>query len=138
MRTLLILPCLAVFAVSALADVAPPPKPNCDDAVSNLDMRQCAYAEYKTADKELNAVYHRARKFLKETYGPEEIKNAGGQNPMLDLMDAQRKWVAFRDANCKSLGTQMLGGSGQDTIVAGCLASMTKDRAKELMTFLPD
>jgi uncharacterized protein YecT (DUF1311 family) len=36
------------------------------------------------------------------------------------------------------MGTQMLGGSGQETIVAGCLAEMTKDRAKELMTFLPD
>jgi uncharacterized protein YecT (DUF1311 family) len=36
------------------------------------------------------------------------------------------------------MGTQMLGGSGQPTIVAGCMASMTKERAKELMTFLPD
>ena len=130
---------LPFSAFAAIADVAPPPpKQNCDDAMSNLEMRQCADAEYRAADKELNSVYQRALKFLRETYGPAEIKQAGGQDPAADLRDAQRKWVAFRDANCRSMGAQMLGGSGQPTIEAGCLASMTKDRVKELMTFLPD
>jgi uncharacterized protein YecT (DUF1311 family) len=138
MKKILIAAALA-FAPVALADVIPPPpKPNCDEPMSNLEMRQCSHAEFKAADKELNAVYQRALKFMRETYGAEEIKQAGGQNPAADLRDAQRKWVAFRDANCRSMGTQMLGGSGQATLVAGCLASMTKDRAKELMTFLPE
>lgn len=129
-----------VLAPLAMADVAPPPPPkgNCDDAMSNLEMRQCSYAEYQAADKELNAAYAKVIKSLKETYGREEIKQAGGQDPVADLKDAQRKWVAFRDANCRSLGTQMLGGSGQQTIVAGCLSSMTKDRVKELTSFLPE
>lgn len=109
----------------------------CQDE-SNLGMRQCSLAEYKLADKELNTVYAKVLKSLKESYGPEEIKNAGGQDPVEDMKDAQRKWVVFRDANCKSLGTQMFGGSGQETIVAGCLSSMTKDRVKELKTFLPE
>lgn len=138
MRILTIAAALPLIAAMALADAVPPPKPNCDDAMSNHEMRQCSDAEFKAADKELNAVYQRAVKFLKEVYGPEEIKQAGGQNPVTDLRDAQRKWLAFRDANCRSMGTQMLGGSGQPTIVAGCMASMTKERAKELMTFLPD
>lgn len=139
MRHVLLIATIPFIAASALADVVPPPaKRNCDEAMSNLDMRQCSYEEYKAADKELNSVYQRALKFLRETYGPGEIKDAGGQDPAADLRDAQKKWVAFRDANCRSMGTQMLGGSGQATIEAGCLASMTKDRAKELMTFLPD
>jgi uncharacterized protein YecT (DUF1311 family) len=139
MRRLVLAVAAAFFASLAWADVVPPrPKSTCDDPVSNLDMRQCAYAEYKAADAELNAVYLKALKFLRETYGPEEIKQAGGQNPAVDLRDAQKKWVAFRDANCRSLGTQMLGGSGQQTIVAGCLASMTKERVTELKTFLPE
>lgn len=138
MRLVYLAAMLPIFASIAIADIAPPPKPNCDEPMSNMDMRQCSYDEFKAADKELNAVYQRALKFLRETYGPDEIKQAGGQDPSADLRDAQRKWVTFRDANCRSLGTQMLGGSGQETIVAGCMASMTKDRAKELMTFLPD
>jgi uncharacterized protein YecT (DUF1311 family) len=138
MRILTIAAALPLLAGVAFADVAPPPKPNCDDAMSNHEMRQCADAEFKAADKELNAVYQRALKFMRETYGKEEIRQAGGQDPSADLRDAQRKWVAFRDANCRSMGTQMLGGSGQATIVAGCVAAMTKERAKELMTFLPD
>lgn len=138
MRGLFALVSLPFFVSASLADVAPPPKPNCDDATSNLEMRQCAYAEFKASDKELNAVYAQAMASLKETYGPAEIRQAGGQNPATDLKDAQRKWIAFRDANCRSLGTQMLGGSGQQTIVAGCLASMTKDRVKELKSFLPE
>jgi uncharacterized protein YecT (DUF1311 family) len=113
-------------------------KLDCKNPQDNMSMRQCAYEEYKAADKELNGVYAKAMASLKETYGREEIKQAGGQDPAKDLKDAQRKWVAFRDANCRSLGTQMLGGSGQQTIVAGCLASMTKDRVKELKTFLPE
>lgn len=137
MRIVVFAAALALAAPIAAADVVPP-KPGCDDAMSNLEMRQCSYAEHQTADKELNAVYQRAVKFLKDTYGPAEIKAAGGQDPAADLKDAQRKWVAFRDANCRSLGTQMFGGSGQDTIVAGCLAAMTKERVKELKSFLPE
>ena len=139
MRFVIFTSALPFVALSAFADVVPPPaKRNCDDAMSNLEMRQCALAEYQQADQELNAVYQRALKFLRETYGRDEIKQAGGQDPSADLRDAQKKWIAFRDANCRSMGTQMLGGSGQETIVAGCLAEMTKDRTKELMTFLPD
>jgi uncharacterized protein YecT (DUF1311 family) len=131
-RTLLIAGAALAFAQSASA------KLDCKDPQDNLTMRQCAYEDYKAADKELNGVYAKAMAAMKSNYGPQEIKDAGGQDPSKDLKDAQRKWVAFRDANCRSLGTQMLGGSGQDTIVAGCLASMTKERVTELKTFLPE
>ncbi|HAH09119.1 MAG TPA: urease-associated protein [Alphaproteobacteria bacterium] len=111
-------------------------KLNCKEPMSTADMLQCADQDFQRADKELNAIYAKIMTQLKETYTAEDIKNAGGQDPVADLKDAQRKWIAFRDANCRFMGTQMLGGSGQAPITAGCMARMTEDRVKEFKNYL--
>lgn len=136
MRAVIVFGVLPVLCGLSFATAAAPKKQTCDDTLSNQALRQCYLDSYTAADKELNSLFAKAKKSLADFYGAEEIKNAGGQEPVLDLVDAQRKWVSFRDANCRSLGTQMLGGSGQETIVSSCLARMTKERVEELKTFV--
>lgn len=107
----------------------------CGDDADNQTMIQCTHQDYQKADKELNDVYAKLMKSTKESFTP-DITAGANQDPAADLKDAQKKWIAFRDANCRFAGTEMLGGTGQPLIVNGCLASMTKDRVKELKGFL--
>jgi uncharacterized protein YecT (DUF1311 family) len=101
-------------------------------------MIQCARLDYVAADKELNAIYPKVIEVFKELYSPDMIASANGQDPVVDLKDAQRKWIAFRDANCRLVGAEMLGGSGQPLIETGCLARMTKERVAELKGFITE
>jgi uncharacterized protein YecT (DUF1311 family) len=123
---------------SASADLAPPPKLNCNDANSNHEMIACARAEYAAADKQLNSTYKKTIARMREIFTREDIANAGGQDPVEDLRDAQRAWIVFRDANCRWEATQMLGGSGQPLVLHGCLARMTKERVEAFENYLKE
>lgn len=123
---------LAAAAVSTFSlNIASAEALKCGDDADNQTMIQCAYQDYQKADKELNDVYAKLMKSTKESFTP-DITAGSGQDPAADLKDAQKKWIAFRDANCRFAGTEMLGGTGQPLIVNGCLARMTKERVKEL------
>jgi len=48
------------------------------------------------------------------------------------LLEAQRAWLVYRDAQCRLEGYSLLGGSAQPMIVSGCLAMLTRQRTQEL------
>ena len=48
------------------------------------------------------------------------------------LREAQRAWVAFRDANCRLESFEARGGSMQPMLDAGCRATLTRARTAEL------
>jgi uncharacterized protein YecT (DUF1311 family) len=131
---------IGIFAGVALvlAAAAGEAPVDCSGALSTHDMLECNGRDFRQADAQLNALYPKVLKSLKDSYPPDAIRAAGGQDPVKDLRDAQRKWVAFRDANCRSLATVMLGGTGQAVIEGGCRARMTRERIKELQEFLPE
>jgi len=81
-------------------------------------MRECSGAELKRQDDRLNQNYKKAMDSLEE-----EQKGK--------LRDAQRKWVAYRDANCGMYYT-MTGGTIDQLNGIGCEVDMTKQRAGEL------
>jgi uncharacterized protein YecT (DUF1311 family) len=56
------------------------------------------------------------------------------QERRADLRDAQRKWIAFRDANC-GFYYDPEGGSAARLASMGCVLTFTADRAHELETF---
>ena len=95
---------------------------DCANAGSTADMMQCADADYKAADKQLNQSYAA----LKKTLDADGVKL---------LLDSQRAWLKFRDTNCAVAADQMRGGSLAPVINLGCLADMTSKRAKELDEF---
>ena len=53
------------------------------------------------------------------------------------LLDAQRAWVRFRDANCKFYGDPE-GGTSSRLSANECLLNVTADRAKELKLLIPE
>ena len=102
-------------AVSAYAGDLGDPEQNCDG--STYEMVECLKAKTAQWDKRLNAAYAKGL----------QLTNSARRQ---QLRQAQRAWIAFRDANC------LYYGMGEGTIArieAGdCMYSLTKTRALEL------
>lgn len=103
-----------IFALSAGAAHAACPGQN------QLQINDCAAARYATADAQLNAAWPPAKGFM-DSIGAGEL-----------LLDAQRKWLAFRDATCSAEIAPYAGGSIQPLIWYDCLARVTLTRTYEL------
>jgi uncharacterized protein YecT (DUF1311 family) len=91
----------------------------CKDAVSTKDMQDCADAEYKKADAELNSVYQATLKKLKPDDGAL-------------LRKAQRAWLVYRDAHCDAQYHLFAGGSIAAVSLTQCRATLAAFRAKEI------
>jgi uncharacterized protein YecT (DUF1311 family) len=82
----------------------------------------CLFEHYKTADANLNTVYQKALKSAAH-YGPKGIDY---------LRDAQRKWIAYRDAACEAEYSLFGGGSGGPGAKLTCLLRITGRRIEDL------
>jgi uncharacterized protein YecT (DUF1311 family) len=84
----------------------------------NPDMIDCILAETKQQDARLNENYKRLMSKLSE-----ERKKA--------LLEAQRAWIQFRDANC-TFWDDPAGGQSAAVTAKECILTTTADRASEL------
>jgi uncharacterized protein YecT (DUF1311 family) len=79
----------------------------------------------KQVEADLNAEYQRA------------LKVASGQSTSTDvqnLKDAQRKWIAYRDAVCKAQYGVVGGGTAGPSIHISCLIRITGLRIADIQT----
>jgi uncharacterized protein YecT (DUF1311 family) len=119
----------AVVMMSIPALAQDTPEVDCDKAQTQVEMNYCAHVDWEEADAELNATYKVVRATLAERDSdlePDEVK-AGTR-----LLDAQRAWITYRDAHCEVASFSARGGSMQSMLYSGCLATMTRQRTKEL------
>jgi uncharacterized protein YecT (DUF1311 family) len=95
---------------------------DCD--ANQASMNQCASKEYAALDAELNTQYNAQMGYLKTPVR----KKA--------LQDAQKKWIAFRDADCQyQAGKREEGGSLWPLAQAQCLSAQTKVRVEQLKVY---
>ena len=99
-----------------------------EDAVKNCanidfqtqgEMNDCATDNYHQWDVKLNSIYKKAL----EKYKSEDKKL---------LIIAERRWIAYRDAECKFETADTEGGSVHGMVYVGCLAYYTEARIKDL------
>ncbi|GHC57897.1 lysozyme inhibitor LprI family protein [Neogemmobacter tilapiae] len=102
---------------------------DCDNAMTQSDMNQCASMDYDAADVELNAVWKDAMATMKEIDSYLDDSEKGAEDA---LRESQRSWINYRDKTCEADGYRMKGGSAEPMLVAGCLASVTRNRTEEL------
>lgn len=98
---------------------------------NTAEVTACIVDYYKRADADLNAVYEKAIKSATE-YGPTDLVN---------LKDAQRKWIAYRDAVCEAEFALYHGGTAGGPAKFTCLWRITDQRThdlKEAYLFLDD
>ena len=92
---------------------------------SQQGMNACAGEAYERADKALNAQW----KLVLERYGDDV-----GARKL--LLDGQRAWLKYRDAQCQVEAFDSVGGSIWPLINSGCLAAMTRARTAELKALI--
>ena len=124
-RPLLVLACLTLPAAAQEID--------CANAVTQIDMNQCAYTDWEAADADLNAAYKRAMALLQKWDADMPEAEKGGAAA---LKDAQRAWITFRDKACEAEGHAMKGGSAEPLLVYGCMRQLTEDRTGQLNGFV--
>ena len=89
-----------------------------------VDMLDCIAAEYEVQDARLNAHY----KALSASLTPQRRKA---------LVEAQRLWIRYRDANC-GFRADADGGTAAGLMANDCLLTETAERAQELANLRRD
>ncbi len=114
--------------------------PTCDqekvDQGIQQEMNICAANDFYEADAELNAVWPIVRDRMKLR---DEAANSTGL-PDWDerpgyfdtVLAAQRAWLTYRDAHCRSEGYFARGGTLEPLLVSVCKTHLTKLRTQEL------
>ncbi|MCV3206923.1 lysozyme inhibitor LprI family protein [Mesorhizobium sp. YC-39] len=99
---------------------------DCANAQDQATMNECAGKSFTAADKKLNDAYRQIEGRLKDDAAGKKL-----------LVDAQRAWVAFRDAECNFQGgPRENAGSMYPMVVADCQAALTKDRVRDFENYL--
>jgi uncharacterized protein YecT (DUF1311 family) len=115
----------ATSVLMAIAPVAVALAQDCVNATSQTVMNMCADQAYRKTDAELNALYRQITDRLKHD------KEATGL-----LINAQKAWLAFRDAECTFSTSASAQGSVYPMLVAQCRDGLTSKRIDELKTYL--
>ena len=107
--TLLLLPALQLQAQTL----------DCDNAMTQMEINQCAAQALEQADQELNRVYTQYRAGLQA-------------KDWQALKQVQLAWIKFRDLDCKQVASIYEGGSMQPMVRSNCLAERTRERISHL------
>ena len=125
-----------LLALALQSAAAPQPdEPDCSapETQSQLEMNMCAGLDFEAADRELNRVYREAIEAARQS--DRELDRSTDQRPGYEavLREAQRAWVAFREAHCRYEGyEEARGGSMEPMIYSGCSARLTRERIAQL------
>lgn len=127
-----------ILAPVLMLTAAPAPNANwnCDEPEVQQEMNWCAHQDFLVADAELNTQWRLNSAILKER----DIQWMDGHGNADDgkpgffetMLSAQRAWLAYRDAHCRSEGYSARGGSLEPLLVSSCKAELTRKRTAEL------
>ena len=121
MRTIAAVAMLVVGASVARAqDAASARAVDCANATTQGAMNACAARDRAAADTELDAAF-------------EALQDRVSDEGRDALDEAQRAWIAYRDAQCAFESAGTAGGSVHPMIVATCRAELTRARTERLV-----
>jgi uncharacterized protein YecT (DUF1311 family) len=121
-RVVILAVMLAPGASGARAQNAPAYRvTDCSSLTTQMELNQCAGANYTSADTALNTLYRQLM--------AQETDAAVKQR----LTGAERAWIAYRDKECAyQVGPQQDGGSIWPMEMSNCLEQLTAARIIEL------
>ena len=124
---------MSSLIILAAATAPPNPEWNCADPMAQQELNWCAHQDFLAADAALNEQWKQTAAAMKERdadFVPMEWDDRPGY--FATLLEAQRAWIAFRDAHCRSEGYYARGGSLESLLVSTCKTKLTKDRTQAL------
>lgn len=116
---------VAIAALTLLGSLATARAENCTNPQTQADMNDCAGADFKVSDGQLNAVY---QQILGRLHAADVAKQR--------LVAAEKGWIRFRDAECAFATSASEGGSAFPMLETMCKTNLTKERIKQLTNYL--
>jgi uncharacterized protein YecT (DUF1311 family) len=101
---------------------------------TQADMNQRASNDFARADVAMNEQYRVTMALMKRMDGPQPrvpVRRTGPSHANA-LLQAQRAWLGYRDAQCAAQGSRYDGGTMQGMVVSDCKAKLTRARTAEL------
>ena len=99
--------------------------------IAQTDESKCCCTTYDTSAC-LSKIHDRVEKELNKTYSDALKQVADSADDTANLRDAERKWIEFRDAACKSEYGLWGRGSGGPNAHAMCMIRLTRVRTADL------
>jgi len=124
---------IAVAAVLLFAQVVPADAlGECEDPQAQQVMNFCAAREFEEADAALNEQWDITSTEMKAM--DRELDRANDRQPghFETLLEGQRAWLKYRDAQCRMESFQARGGSMQPMMDSHCRTYMTELRIQQL------
>jgi uncharacterized protein YecT (DUF1311 family) len=117
------------LAVPALAQEDP-----CVDLTyaTQPELNQCVFLDWQVADEALNRAY--ATAVAEARARDASITGEGGAEEL--LRQAQRAWLAYRDADCEVEASFFEGGQAEPMTRYGCMIQHTEDRTDRLWGYV--
>lgn len=103
---------------------------SCDFPGTQSEINACSYELFEKEDAKLNAAYADAMAVMKDWDASLPSKERGAVE---GLKQAQRAWIAFRDAACASEAYATKGGTISPMVLSSCMARLTATRSEELL-----
>jgi uncharacterized protein YecT (DUF1311 family) len=97
----------------------------CGDNSNQRELDACAGRSFQKADAELNADCKRVVERLKDDADTAKL-----------LVQAQKSWLAFRDAECEFSTALTRGGTIRSMLVTMCREKLTRKRIGDLKAYL--
>ncbi|WP_149195397.1 lysozyme inhibitor LprI family protein [Luteimonas suaedae] len=94
-------------------------------AQSQAELTACSEHDLKPVDDELNKLYREMEARLEDDDDTKKL-----------LIDAQRKWMAFRDAECNLSAARSSGGSAYPMNFNNCATDLTQRRVNDFQGYL--
>ncbi|BCH23801.1 hypothetical protein MesoLjLc_34610 [Mesorhizobium sp. L-8-10] len=97
----------------------------CNDSSSQMELNRCAAKVFEAADRELNADFRDIQRRLGKDADTKRL-----------LVETQRAWILFRDAECTFQTSGAAQGSIFPLVFANCKTTLTNDRIEQLRAYL--
>ena len=105
---------------------------DCDHAQYQIEMNLCAAREYEAADAALNTLWAEISARMKALDAEVDSEHDKQPGHFETLLEGQRAWLKFRDAQCLSESFMARGGSMQPMLDSHCRTYMTELRIQQL------
>lgn len=109
------------FAFTTLSAFASDESPNCDNAMTTLDINQCALIELDTAEANM-------RRYLDAALRRHEADAA----LVAAIQQSQARWQDYREAHCDAVYMQWREGTIRGVMSLGCQKALTRERTHTL------
>ena len=115
--------------LSFLIALAAAAQPNCKDPQTEIDINICASRAVKSAEVRMTRQYISLAARMKRMDAEEPGYFAA-------LLESQRSWLKYREAQCRFEGYTTRGGTAESLNVDGCRKNLTDKRTNDLKSLL--